>query len=248
MLHMVNNKVTLFIPCLVDSLRPEVGEATVKVLRKIGVSLDYPSKQTCCGQPAFNSGYQKQATVAAKRFLNIFDHSTIIVCPSGSCVNMVRDHYLDLFKTDPTWYQKAQNVSKKIYEFTEYLVDIVGVEDVAAAFHGKVTYHDSCSLLRGLGIKEQPRKLIRMVRGIHFVEMKDSDRCCGFGGSFSFKYAAISTAILEEKVRNIVDSGADAVIGCDIGCLIHIQGMLNRKHIPIKALHIAQLLAGDGND
>jgi L-lactate dehydrogenase complex protein LldE len=242
---MVKDRVTLFIPCLVDSLLPEVGEAVVKVLRKIGVSIEYPSNQTCCGQPAYNSGYQKQARVAAKRFIKIFENSSIIVSPSGSCVQMIRNHYLELFKNDSKWYEKAYNVNKKLFEFTEYLVDILGLEDVGATFQRRITYHDSCSLLRGLGIKEQPRKLIRMVKGATFSEMKGSDRCCGFGGSFSFKYPEISAAILEEKVRNIVDSGADAVIGCDVGCLINIQGMLNRKAIPIKALHIAQLLAGE---
>jgi L-lactate dehydrogenase complex protein LldE len=245
---MFKDRVTLFIPCLVDSLQPEVGEAVVKVLRKVGISLDYPANQTCCGQPAYNAGYQKEARIAAKRFIKLFEKSDIIVCPSGSCVNMVRHHYFELFKNDSKWYEKARRVSEKTFEFTEYLVDILGVDDIAAFFHGRITYHDSCSLLRGLGIKDQPRRLIRMVRGADFVEMKDSDRCCGFGGSFSFKYPGISSAILEEKVRNIVDSGAESVIGCDVGCLMNIQGLLSRKGIPIKAVHIAQLLARDEED
>ena len=237
--------VTLFIQCLVDGLYPEVGEALVTVLRRLGISMSYPENQTCCGQPAFNAGYRGEARIAARRFIEIFETAEAIVCPSGSCVHMVRDHYSFLFRKDPEWLHRARRVAAKTYEFTEFLVDVLEVEDLQASYDGTVTYHDSCHLLRGIGVSEQPRRLIRKVRGVEFVEMVDSDYCCGFGGSFSVKYPDISAAMLEDKIRNIQDSGAELVVGCDTGCLMNIQGMLSRKNLPIKTMHIAQLLAGD---
>lgn len=243
---MSNKKdVTLFIPCIIDRLYPEVGEALVRLLRKIGAHLAYPSSQTCCGQPAFNSGYRREATVAAKHFLRTFEDAETIVCPSGSCVAMVRHHYSELLQDSSKWLEMARSVGKRVFELTEYLVDVIGVNDVGARYEGKVTYHDSCHLLRSLDVREQPRELIRQVRGVEFVEMRDSDRCCGFGGAFSFKYGDISAAILQDKVTNIMSSGVDAVVGCDMGCLMNIQGMLSRNGSHIKVLHIAQLLAGE---
>jgi len=238
-----NQTVTLFIQCLVDGIFPEVGEAVVGIFRKLGVSLTCPTRQTCCGQPAFNSGYQGEARVAARRFIEIFQTAETIVCPSGSCVTMVRHHYPQLFADDAAWLQRAQEVAAKTFELTEYLVDILGVDDLGAHYNGVVTYHDSCHLLRNLRVKEQPRSLLRKIAGVEFVEMNDSDRCCGFGGSFSFKYGDISAAMAEDKVNNIIASGADTVVGCDMGCLMNIQGMLSRKGSSIKAMHIAQLLA-----
>jgi len=239
-----NQTVTLFIQCLVDGIFPEVGEAVVGIFRKLGVSLTCPTRQTCCGQPAFNSGYQGEARVAARRFIEIFQTAETIVCPSGSCVTMVRHHYPQLFADDAAWLQRAQEVAAKTFELTEYLVDILGVDDLGAHYNGVVTYHDSCHLLRNLRVKEQPRSLLRRIAGAEFVEMNDSDRCCGFGGSFSFKYADISAAMAEDKVDNIIASGADTVVGCDMGCLMNIQGMLSRRGSSIKAMHIAQLLNG----
>jgi len=238
-----NQTVTLFIQCLVDGIFPEVGEAVVGIFRKLGVSLTCPTRQTCCGQPAFNSGYQGEARVAARRFIEIFQTAETIVCPSGSCVTMVRHHYPQLFADDAAWLQRAQEVAAKTFELTEYLVDILGVDDLGAHYNGVVTYHDSCHLLRNLRVIEQPRSLLRKIAGVEFVEMNDSDRCCGFGGSFSFKYGDISAAMAEDKVNNIIASGADTVVGCDMGCLMNIQGMLSRKGSSIKAMHIAQLLA-----
>lgn len=236
--------VTLFIQCLIDGLYPEVGEALVAVLRRLGISMSYPKDQTCCGQPAFNAGYRTEARVAARRFIEIFERAEAIVCPSGSCVHMVRHHYPLLFQNDPDWQRRAMIVADRTYEFTEFLVDVLEVDDVDARYDGTITYHDSCHLLRGIGVGEQPRRLLRKVRGATFIEMVDPDRCCGFGGSFSVKYPDISEAMLEDKVRNILASGADMVIGCDAGCLMNIQGMLSRKNLPIQTMHIAQLLAG----
>jgi L-lactate dehydrogenase complex protein LldE len=238
-----NKNVTLFVQCLVDTIYPEVGEAMVQVLQNQGATLNCPTDQTCCGQPAFNAGYRSQARAVAQHFIEVFENSEIIVCPSGSCVNMVRHHYPELFRDDPQWLQRAQKLSACTFEFSEYLVDVLGVDDLSAAYSAKVTYHDSCHLLRGIGVKELPRRLLRNVAGVEFIEMNDSDRCCGFGGSFSVKYPHISTAMVAEKVDNIIDSGADTVVGCDMGCLMNIQGMLSRMGSNVKVMHIAQVLA-----
>ena len=235
--------VTLFIQCLVDTIYPEVAEAMVNVLDKLGISLTCPTDQTCCGQVAFNSGYRRQARVAAQHFIEVFEDSEIIACPSGSCVHMVRHHYIELFQNDPQWLRRAQRLAGCIYEFSEYLVDVFGVEDVGARFDGRVTYHDSCHLLRGIGVGQQPRKLLRRVAGADFIEMRDSDYCCGFGGTFSVKYPEISNAMVTDKVKNIINTGADAVVGCDMGCLMNIQGKLSRMGSAIKVMHLAQILA-----
>ena len=239
-----NQTVTLFIQCLVDGIYPEVGEAMVAIFRKLGIKLTCPTQQTCCGQPAFNTGYHGEARVAARRFIDIFESADAIVCPSGSCVTMVRYHYPQLFADDAAWLPRANHVAAKTFELTEYLVDILGVDDLGARFDGVVTYHDSCHLLRNLRIKEQPRRLLNKIFGAEFIEMNDSDRCCGFGGSFSFKYGDISAAMAADKVKNIIASGADTVVGCDMGCLMNIQGRLSRRRSSIKTMHIAQLLAG----
>jgi len=241
----MTTNVTLFIQCIVDSVFPKVGQSMVRVLDRLGVSMVYPEDQTCCGQPAFNSGYRGEARAAAKRFIEIFEDAEAIVCPSGSCVDMVRNHYVDLFENDSRWLARAEHVAAKTFEFSEFLVDVLKVEDVGASFAERVTYHDSCHLMRGIGVSRQPRVLISNVKDIAFVEMHDADRCCGFGGTFSFKYPDISTAMLEEKVRNIEASGAGVVVGCDTGCLMNIQGMLNRKNININTMHIAELLDHD---
>jgi L-lactate dehydrogenase complex protein LldE len=238
-----NKTVTLFIQCLVDSIYPEVGEAMVTVFQKLGITLECPVDQTCCGQPAFNAGYRSEARTAARRFIKIFENAETIVCPSGSCVHMVRHHYPELFKNQPEWLARAQSVTKKTFEFSEYLVDHLGVEDLGAVYNGRITYHDSCHPLRGLGIQKQPRKLISKVKNAEFIEMKNSDICCGFGGAFSVKYPEISAAILEDKVKNIIDSDADVVVGVDMSCLMNIQGLLSRKNSGVKIMHIAQLLA-----
>ena len=236
--------VTLFIQCLVDGIYPEVGEAMVKIFRNLGFDLSCPLEQTCCGQPAFNSGYRREARAAAKRFIEIFESAETIVCPSGSCVTMVRQHYPELFKEDAGWLKRADQVANRTYELTEYLVDVLGVDDLGVYYDGKITYHDSCHLLRNLRVKNQPRRLLHKISGAEFIEMNDSDKCCGFGGSFSVKYADISAAMAADKVENIIASGADTVVGCDMGCLMNIQGMLSRQGSDIKTMHIAQILAG----
>lgn len=238
-----NQTVTLFIQCLIDGLYPEVGEAMVRLFGKLDISVIYPSDQTCCGQPAFNSGYRKQAKIAARRFVNVFEAAQVIVCPSGSCVNMVRNHYPQLFRDDPLWLPRVQQIGAKTFELTEYLVDRLGITDLKTRFKGRITYHDSCHLLRGLGVREQPRKLLHNMSNVEFVEMHNSDYCCGFGGAFAFKYPEISTAMLDDKIENIKNSGAEVVVGCDMGCLMNIQGRLSRQGLGIRVMHIVQLLA-----
>lgn len=236
--------VSMFIPCLVDAFHPETGEAMTALLERAGVRVAYPPEQTCCGQPAFNSGYRTDAAAAARHFISVFERADAIVCPSGSCVHMVRHQYPQLLAADATWQGRAEIVAGRTYELTEYLVDVLGVVDFGARFDGRVTYHDSCHLLRGLGVQEQPRKLLRHIQGAELIEMDESDRCCGFGGTFSVKYPEISTALLEDKVNTILATGADAVVGADPSCLMNIEGMLSRLGCPVKVFHIAELLAG----
>ena len=240
---MAGEKVSLFIQCLVDSMFPETAEAMITVFQRLNIAFDYPTEQTCCGQPAFNSGYRNDAAVAARRFVEIFEDEEIIVCPSGSCVHMVRHHYPELFKDDPDMLARATAVGKKTFEFTQYLVDELNLSNIGSEFNGSVTYHDSCHLTRGLNINSQPRTLLRHINGLEFIEMKDSDTCCGFGGTFAMNYPEISTAMVDDKIENILASGAKIVTGCDISCLMNIQGRLSRRGEDVKVMHIAELLA-----
>lgn len=241
---MSNHTVSLFIQCLVDTMFPETGEAMINVFDRLAIPYDYPTGQTCCGQPAYNSGYRRDAEAAARHFIEIFEPADIIVCPSGSCVHMVRHHYPELFTSDPEMRSKALAIGAKTYEFTQYLVDELAINDIDAEFPGTVTYHDSCHLSRGLGIIKQPRTLLSNVRELELIEMKDSDTCCGFGGTFSVNYPEISIAMADEKIENILATGADVVTGCDISCLMNIQGRLSRRGENVQVLHIAQVLAG----
>ena len=237
------SSVTLFIQCVVDALYPHVAEAMVRLFDRLEMAVRYPANQTCCGQPAFNAGYREAATAAARHFIEVFEDAPCIVCPSGSCVAMVRHHYTELLADDRTWHARAAAVAHKTFELTEFLVDVLGVNDLGAAYDGRVTYHDSCHLLRTLGIREQPRQLLAGVRGLELIEMADSDRCCGFGGTFAVKYPDISTAMVAEKAANILATGADTVVGCDMACLMNIEGYLSRNNHPVRVKHIVELLA-----
>ena len=241
---MIKHKASLFIQCIIDALYPEVAEAMVRVLERVSTKLIYPKQQTCCGQPAFNNGHWFGARRAAQHFIRIFENADCIISPSGSCVHMVRANYPRLFKDDAVWLRRARQVAAKTYEFSEYLVEVRKINCLNAHFDGCATYHDSCHLAYGLGIREQPRQLMREVRGLQLVEMAESDRCCCFGGTFAVNYAHISTAMLDAKIASIRNSGADTVVGCDMGCLMNIQGRLHRLGQDIRVLHLAQLLAG----
>lgn len=247
-------KAYIFITCLVDTFFPDVGESMVKVLDDLGVEVDFIEDQTCCGQPAFNSGYQNDARVVAERFLSIFekalnidpDKEIYIICPSGSCTSMVKVFYEELFKKSPETLKKVARIKEKTYEFSEFLVKVLNTVDVGAKYEGSVTYHASCHLLRELRVKDEPTELIKSVKGVEFKEMEMHDSCCGFGGTFSIKFPKVSVSMLDEKIKCIVKSGADTVVSADMGCLMNIEGALSRRNIPIKVIHLAQLLASKG--
>ena len=237
-------KVSLFITCLVDQLCPNVGVATVEVLEKAGCEVTFDDRQTCCGQPAFNTGYRKEARKFAEKFIEIFESSDAdyIVSPSGSCTAMVK-HFHELFSNNKKWRERAEKVAEKTHELSSFLVNILKIENFEAKLSGKVTWHDACHALRDLGLKDEPRKLLQHIDNAEFVELKGSDECCGFGGTFSVKYPEISNAILDKKVANIEASGADYVVACDASCLMQIGGKLSRNGSKIKAKHIAEILA-----
>jgi L-lactate dehydrogenase complex protein LldE len=238
-----NAKASLFITCLIDTFFPEVGESIVYVLKKLGIEVDFPQDQTCCGQPGFNSGFQHDARILARRFLSIFNQDRYIISPSGSCTSMIKIFYKELFRSDPEILRIVNDVSSRTYEFSDFLVNVLKIENVGATYIGKVTYHPSCHLLRELRIQDEPRRLIKSVNGIEFIEMNSYDACCGFGGTFSVKFPDVSASILDEKIENIVKTGADTVISTDMGCLMHIGGALSQRKIPVKVMHLAELLA-----
>ncbi len=236
-------RVSLFITCLGDQFFPQVGECVVKVLRRLGVEVTFNPAQTCCGQPAFNTGYRDEARAVAARVLDLFEDAEYIVAPSGSCTAMMRVFYAELFANDPGRLRQAQGLGKRLYEFSEFLVKVLKVEEVGASFQGRVAYHDSCHLLRELGVESEPRKLIRAVRGVEFVELQDDKLCCGFGGTFSVKFPEISVAMGEDKLRAAAATDADYLVAADSSCLMHLAGLAHRQKLPIKTMHLAELLA-----
>lgn len=235
-------KVSLFIPCLTEHLFPESGISMVKILKHLGVDIDYVEDQTCCGQPAFNSGYRKEIIPVAERFIKLFENKEYVVAPSGSCVSFVKCFYKEL-EISHGLKPALDQLSKKIFEFTEFIVDVLKVDSLGGVFDHKVTYHDSCHLLRELGIHDQPRKLIKGINKINFVEMEKPDTCCGFGGTFSYKFEDVSVAMVERKCRYIEESGAEFCIGADSSCLMNIEGYLRKHKMNARTLHIADLLA-----
>jgi L-lactate dehydrogenase complex protein LldE len=241
-------KVSLFIPCTVDILLPEIGEQTAFVLNRLGVSPIYHEDQTCCGQPSINAGYIEQAKRTAKHFIEVFGDDEAVVSPSGSCVYTVKYQYPELLSDESGWLRRAEELSGRIYELSQYIVDILGVDDVGASFDGKITYHESCHILRGLGISEQPKKLISAVKGADFIPLNSADKCCGFGGEFANNYPDISEEMVKDKAENYINSGADILILCEPGCLLNINGYLSRNHPGKKAMHIASLLANTGGE
>jgi L-lactate dehydrogenase complex protein LldE len=236
-------KVSLFVSCLVDQLFPLVGISTVKVLRKLGVEVEFDRRQTCCGQPAFNSGYVQEATQVAGGLLEVFKDAESIVVPSGSCCTMIKVFFPELFPEGSREGILAREIAQRTFELSDFLVSVLGVTATGARFPEVVTYHDSCHLLRELNISSAPRQLIREVEDIDFRELKESDRCCGFGGTFSVKFPDVSAAIGEDKVQRIRESGARYVIANDVSCLMHLDGLLRRQQVPVQTMHLAELLA-----
>jgi L-lactate dehydrogenase complex protein LldE len=236
--------VGLFITCLVDLFRPSVGFAAIKLLENAGARVEVPGSQTCCGQPAYNSGDRADAKAIAKAVIESFEPFDYVVAPSGSCAGMLRVHYPSLLADDPHFAERARAFGAKSYELTSFLVEVLGADKVTARFDGSVTYHDSCSCLRELKVRDAPRRLLASVDGLALTEMEETEVCCGFGGTFSVKYPEISSAIDEAKTRNIVKSGAACLLAGDLGCLLHIAGKLSRDGSHVECRHVAELLAG----
>jgi L-lactate dehydrogenase complex protein LldE len=233
----------VFIPCLVDQFRPETGQATVRLLEALGVRVDYTPEQVCCGQPFFKSGYLEQCRQLARKTILNFRDNRPVIAPSGSCVRMIREHYKDLFRDDPFWAKRARNLSERVYELSEFLVRVLGVTDCGSNFSGKITFHDSCQVKRGLGIYQEPRTLLGNVPGLELVEMRRSDECCGFGGIFSAKYPHLAEAIALDKIESALATGAEIISGCEISCLIHLEGYARKTGARIRTVHLADILA-----
>jgi L-lactate dehydrogenase complex protein LldE len=236
-------RVGLFVTCLVDFMRPSIGFAAVKLLEDAGCQVEVP-RQACCGQPAFNSGDRATARDIAEQVIAAFEPCDYVVVPSGSCGGQLKLHYPELFHGDPNWLPRAQTFAAKTYELVSFLVDVLGIAKVKARYSGKATYHDSCSGLRELGIKAQPRKLLAGVEGLSLAELPESDVCCGFGGTFCVKYPEISNAIVGRKADSIAATGADTLLAGDLGCLMNMAGKLQRAGSRIAVRHVAEVLAG----
>ena len=236
-------RVGLFVTCLVDLMRPNIGFAAVKLLEDAGCTVEVPV-QTCCGQPAFNSGDRKDATAIAAQTIEAFAGYDYVVAPSGSCAGMIRAHYPELFHGDPNLGPKANAMAARTHELISFLTDVLGVKSVSARYDGTVTYHDSCSGLREMGVKSQPRALLATVEGLSLTEMNENETCCGFGGTFAVKYGELSDSIVTKKAENIENSAASTVLAGDLGCLMNMAGKLSRRGSPVKVRHVAEVLAG----
>jgi L-lactate dehydrogenase complex protein LldE len=236
-------RVELFIPCFIDQLYPETGMNMVKVLEKLNCEVHYNTQQTCCGQPAYNAGYREEAKAIGKKFLRDFaPGDSYIIAPSGSCAGYVRNCYHTLFENTAE-HNDAKKVKTHLFEFTEFLVNVLHVTDVGASLYTKATYHDGCGTLRECGIKQQPRQLLEHVKGLELTEMKECETCCGFGGTFAVKYEPISTGMAYTKVQSAIEAGADCIISTDMSCLMHIDTYIQKQGLKMKTMHIADVLA-----
>lgn len=239
----MSRRAALFVTCLVDQLFPKVGMAMAEVLERAGYEVDFPEGQTCCGQPAFNSGFHKEARDVARHFLRVFRDAEYVVVPSGSCTAMIAGHYEELFQKEPEWLEAARGLQPRVWEFSKFLLEVAGVDDFGARLESVATFHDSCHGLRELGIKEGPRRLLSKVRGLTLREMDLAEECCGFGGTFAVKFPEISGGMARTKIESIQRTGADVVVGIDASCLMQIQGALLRAGSPIRTMHLAEVLA-----
>ena len=244
---MTGPSVGLFVTCLVDLFRPSVGFSAVELLQKAGCDVSVPLAQTCCGQPAYNSGDRQDTCEIAKQVITAFEKFDYVVAPSGSCAAMLKKHYVELFADGDEWHERTMAFAPKVFELTSFLTDVMFQPSVEAEFEGVVTYHDSCSGLRELGVEAQPRKLLNTVAGLELVEMNEADVCCGFGGTFCVKYSDISNSIVEKKIENALASGADTLVAGDMGCLMNMAGKLKRQGSPVKVRHVAEVLADRAN-
>ena len=238
-------KADLFVTCIIDQLFPGVGVSVVRVLRRLGVSVGFPEGQTCCGQAVYNSGYTREARELALRTLDEFESSDYVVVPSGSCSAMMRVFYLDLFEDEPELLARAESLSQRVYEFSEFLVNVLGVKEPDVEGSGSAVFHPGCHLLREMEVRDAPQSLLRAMSGLELKEMRNAETCCGFGGSFSVKLPHISEGMLSDKVSAARDSGADTLVSCDMSCLMHIGGALRRQTVDVEIRHLAQVLDGE---
>ena len=235
-------EVDIFVPCFVDQVYPQTAFNMIKVLEKAGVKINYNPNQTCCGQMAFNSGFWDKAKTLGEKFIKDFDNDRLIVGPSASCIGYVRNGYNELFYNG-AYHNQYKQLQKNIYEITDFLVNVVKVTDFGSVFEHKITYHDSCAALREYKLNDEPRTLLRNVKGLELVEMENTHECCGFGGTFSIKFEPISTAMAEQKVRNALDTGAEYIVSTDSSCLMHQYGYIKKHKLPIKVAHVVDVLA-----
>ena len=242
---MARTRVALFVTCLVDLFRPSVGFATVKLLEEVGCEVVVPATQTCCGQPAYNQGARAETVELAKQTIKTFAGFDYVIVPSGSCAGMLRKHYSTLFSPEDPLFAEAESLASRIFELVSFLTDILGVKQVEGRLHANATYHDSCSGLRELNIKEQPRKLLASIEGLRLIEIESSEVCCGFGGTFCVKYPDISTKMVSDKADHIEETGADLLLAGDLGCLFNMAGRLKRRGSRVDVRHVAEVLAGD---
>ncbi len=240
-------RVSLFIPCLVEHFQPEVGIATARVLAEAGMVVDYPQGQTCCGQPMYKSGHINHTTEIAKRLIALFENSEAVVCPSGSCVAMVKKDYPVILKDDPVWHQRAEDLALRVHELSQFLVNTVGVEDLGAKWKGRAVFHDSCQASRVLGIRTEPRRLLSKVEGLELLDMERPELCCGFGGLFSVKFPDLSIAMVRDKISYAKATGADWIIGIEPGCILNMAGYLEKHDLGLKTIHLAEVLAHRGS-
>ena len=235
-------KVSLFVPCFVDQLFPDTAFNMVKVLKKAGCKVAYNEKQTCCGQPAFNAGFRAESKEVCTKFIKDFSGSDYVVAPSASCVGFVRNYYPKLFDNS-SYHNDVKDLQKRTFEFSEFLVNVLKIEDLGASFSAKATYHDSCAALRECKIKEEPRKLLSKVKGLELVEMNEVETCCGFGGTFAIKFEPISIGMADQKTINAKNTGAQCIISTDPSCLMHLDGYIRHKGVGLQTFHLADVLA-----
>jgi L-lactate dehydrogenase complex protein LldE len=234
--------VGIFIPCFIDQFFPETGMSMVKLLKKARVNVQYNPEQTCCGQVAFNAGYWDEAKCVAEKFIRDFSGYKYVVGPSASCIGMVKNYYPQMF-FNSALHNENKYLSQKIFELTDFLVNVLKLENLEGEYNARITFHDSCTAMREYGLKDQPRKLLSNVKGLELIEMKHSDECCGFGGTFSIKNEAISTAMAEQKIQHAIDTRAEYIVSTEMSCLMHLDSYIKKNQLPIKTMHIADLLA-----
>lgn len=234
--------VDIFIPCYIDQIYPETGLNMVKILEKVGCGVNYNPEQTCCGQPAFNAGYWSECKEVGEKFIREFQNDRYIVCPSASCVGFIRKSYPEMFHNS-VLHNEYKQIQKNIFEFSDFMVNVLKISDLGATLKGVATFHDSCAALREYGVKDEPRTLLKKVRGLELREMKEPDTCCGFGGGFSAKFESISVGLGEQKMNNVLDTGADYLVSTDTSCLMHLESYAKKQGKPIKMMHLCDVLA-----